>query len=341
MKEALDTMDLNMVMMAFASSGWGFRILFLTAMIVVFMALLLPLIFLIIKVDHTVAWGWPAVLAPVFCFISVAICCSCCIIVKPPPGEGSGVLKVLERSVPFFVTACWLSFVAVLSVWLEGSLSIPFSVVCIPLYVYEAVGLVNMLSSLTRKAYAAQQEEYKEGFLFHSYPEYVMHLMFIKVLRIIQLALIVAKIQSNGSISWWAVGVPAWIGAAYAVWRMILRCKRLRSDPEHQRAEPLRATDDDRDSNAGDSLQSICTQCICALPVFIFLVLLAARLESELPGSLALIFIPIFITVGCAFVIGCGSTMYVPASLCASLRCFTSYPADSSLPAIRVARHAA
>jgi hypothetical protein len=317
MKEALDTMDLNMVMMAFASSGWGFRVVFLIALIVVFMALLLPMIFLIIKVDGTVSWSWPAVLAPVFCFISIAICCSCCIIVKPPPGEGSGALKVLERSVPFFVTACWLSFVAVLSVWLEGSLAITFTVVCIPLYVYEFVGLVNMFSSLTQKAYAAQQEEYKDGFLFQSYPEYVFHLIFIKVLRIILLALLIAKVQSYDpssgvqSFSWWIVGVPIWIGSAYAVCRMILRCTRLRSDPDHQRAEPLRATDDDRDANGGDSPQSICGQCVCALPLFIFLLLLAAYLESQLTGSLALVFIPIFITFGCAFLVGCGSTMYV------------------------------
>ena len=315
MKEALDTMDLSTVLTAFAHSTWIFRVGFLSCFSILFMALLLPIIFIIVKVDNTVDWSWPAVLAPVFVFVSIAICCSCCIILKPPPGEGSETNKVLERSVPLFVTSCWLSFVATLSVWLQGSLAIKFTVVCIPLYVYEALGLVNMVTNLTKAAYDAQREEYKEGFLFQSYPEYVSHLVLIKALRIVQLALLITKIESYDpssqlpTISWWAVGVPIWFGTGYAGLRMVLRWSRVRSQPESHRAEPLRATDDDKDTDAGDSIQSICVQGLCALPLLIFLVLLAARLESELHGSLAAVFAPIFIAVGCVCFAGCVSTM--------------------------------
>jgi hypothetical protein len=315
MKEALDTMDLNTVLTAFAHSTWMFRVAFLSCFTVTFLALLLPIILIIAKVDNTVNWNWPAVLAPVFIFISVAMCCSCCIILKPPPGEDSGTYKLLERSVPLFVTSCWLSFIAVLSVWLQGSLDIKFSVVCIPLYIYEALGLVNMVTSLSRSSYEKLREEYKEGFLFQSYLEYVSHLIIVKILRIIQMALVIAKVQSydlsgtSSSVSWWAVGVPIWLGTGYATVRMAMRWSRLRSEPEVNRQEPLRATDDDKDTESGDSLQSICFQGLCALPIFIFLILLAARLELQLGGSLAAVFAPIFIAVGCVCCAGCISTM--------------------------------
>ena len=327
MKEALDTMDLNTVMNAFAHSTWIFRFSFLVFIFLIFMVLLLPIIFIIVKVDQTVNWNWPAVLAPIFVFIAIAMCCSCCIIIKPPPGEGSGTSKLMERSVPLCVTSCWLCFVAVLSVWLQGSLQIQFTVVCIPLYIYEALGLVNMVHSLTRSSFEAQREEYKEAFLFQSYPEYVSHLIIIKVLRIVQLALVIAKIQSNDptsalpAISWWAVGVPVWFGTGYALLRMILRYNRLRAESGNQRAEPLRATDDDKDADTGDSVQSIMLQSLCALPLLIFFILLAARLEWELSGSLAAVFAPIFITIGCVFIAGCASTMYSQLlSLCARIQ---------------------
>ena len=58
LKEAYDQMDPSMVVAAFAHSGWKFRACFLTIILVMFLVVLLPVIFLCLKVDHDVSWGW-------------------------------------------------------------------------------------------------------------------------------------------------------------------------------------------------------------------------------------------------------------------------------------------
>ena len=210
---------------------------------------------------------------------------------------------------------CWMAFVAVLSVWLGQTLSTSFIIVCIPLYAHEAMDLLSMLGSISKGTFQKLKDAEKEAFMFKSYPEYVLHLILIQALRISQLGLLVAKIHSNDSssnvpaISWWIVGIPVWVGAGYSLLRMGLRCMRVRRESQNPRAEPLRATDDDRDKDNKDSVQAICLSCCCGLPVLAFFILLAARLESQLGRSLAIVFIPIFAVIGCIFCVACVSTM--------------------------------
>eukprot|EP00292_Cryptomonas_paramecium_P018905 CAMPEP_0113662576 /NCGR_PEP_ID=MMETSP0038_2-20120614/655_1 /TAXON_ID=2898 /ORGANISM="Cryptomonas paramecium" /LENGTH=113 /DNA_ID=CAMNT_0000577491 /DNA_START=790 /DNA_END=1127 /DNA_ORIENTATION=- /assembly_acc=CAM_ASM_000170 len=77
---------------------------------------------------------------------------------------------------------------------------------------------------------------------------------------------------------------------------------------ERERGPARAATDDDRDAEKRDSVFGLLTLAMCAVPPLLVVLLLVARLEGQLEGSLAFVLIPLFIVVVCTC---CGACLIV------------------------------
>lgn len=300
LQEAYAQMDPSMVLAAFAQSGWRLRACLISVLMCFSTLLLLPVIFICLKVDGTVDWSWPATFIPIFVALGLGVCASCGVCVQPPPPtqNRSRPWAWFERSHPLLDTICWLIFLSLLSVSLQDSPPIPFSAVCAPAFIAEALGVIALIYAGSLASFNAKQQELKAGFPYRSYPEYVADLVIGKVLRIAQWALLVAQVQAAPAhrASWWAVLAPVWIALAYYAARLVLRAARATGDARRRRPDsaPLNATHDDSAEEAGDSLPAVAlAACCCGVPATVSAALLAAYLDGPGQWSLGVVFAPL------------------------------------------------
>lgn len=161
-KEAMENMDPTILLEAFVESGLGTRVAMVCAILCCCGILMMFPIFLILKVDAAIAWGWPAVFAPLFACSGVSVLCAFFAAVQaeqPSSGDGDGdsgrLRSVLDRVLVVASPALVLTFLAVLSVYLDKG-GIAFGVVCIPAFLMEALGLVRMPTELSAEYFRAQ-----------------------------------------------------------------------------------------------------------------------------------------------------------------------------------------
>ena len=263
-----------MVLTAFAQSGWRLRAALISLLTCLSGLLLLPIIFICLKVDGTVDWTWPATLSPIFVVLGFGLCGSCAVCAQPPPPtQARGPFwACFERSHALLDTACWLVFLSLLSVSLQSDPPLPFPAVCAPALVAEALGALALLRGASRATFHARQQEMKAGFPYRSYPEFVADLVLAKAARLAQWALLIAQLQTPPPtrMSWSTVLLPVWAALAYAVSRLALRAARAVADPHRRRhdAAPLNATHDDAAEEAADSLPAVAFAGCCQCAVF-------------------------------------------------------------------------
>ena len=160
LKEAMDNMDPSIVLEAFVASGTIARVAMLCTTTVFCGVLMIFPIFLILKVDNAISWGWPAVFAPILMCSGVWTCCACFAVMQgdPPSEDGSSSSKrkmVYDRFMAVAGPALILCYLAVLSVYLnkDSSVSTDFIVVCIPAFLNEALGIFRMPRELSPSHY--------------------------------------------------------------------------------------------------------------------------------------------------------------------------------------------
>ena len=158
LKEAMDNMDPSIVLEAFVHSGWEARAAMLCTLVCCSSIFLIFPILLVIKVDTSVAWKWPCVFVPLFICSSIYLCFACLAAVQgEPPGDGSAGSRrfnsMSNRLAVVVSPLLMLIYIALLSVYLENSEGKNFVMVCIPAFLYEAVGLLQLPRELSPTGY--------------------------------------------------------------------------------------------------------------------------------------------------------------------------------------------
>ena len=158
-KEAMENMDPSVLLGAFVESGWGPRIAMVCTIICCCGILMIFPIFLILKVDHSITWAWPAVFAPLFVCNGTALLCACFAAVKgerASPDEALAQMSAWERVLVVAGPALWLIFWIIVAVYLDDPGGMSFAAACIPAFLNEALGLVRMPVELSAANYRAQ-----------------------------------------------------------------------------------------------------------------------------------------------------------------------------------------
>lgn len=220
------------------------------------------------QVDEIVTWSWPVVFAPVLVFSSLITCCACYACVQAPPSdpaeqEHSKISELWERFRHLLTALCVLSFLGVLSVWLNGDLpGVSLGAVFVPIFLYEFLALLDLPKECSQKTFDGIKEQLGAAFPYNSRAEYSVNVLVQQVLRIAQWILLVLKndVESmrGSSFSWWAVFAPCWAGIFWFKARAMLRVMRARGegkkgndadDPPLPDGEERykRETDDDED----------------------------------------------------------------------------------------------
>lgn len=316
LKEAYENMDPESALAAFLATSKTARIVLL---VFLFGMLALPMlfpIFLSLRVDGTVSWSWAAVFTPLFVLLGCGTCCFCCALVQPDPPahhmpEGAKPPGLKLKLLSFLLVASLLSFVAVLSCYLDGKLDVSFATVCIPAFIFEALSALGKLDMSTPAKYQKAKGEKADptGVLFPSYAEFILHQLFIIVLRVTQWILLIIKVDTDSAkdMSWWAVLLPAWLLGAYLLIRLGLRASRLKPSDDllgENSGNQMGATDEDFNKPFEDSRDQIWKTLFGYVPATVMCLLLAAHL-SGMKGSLAIVFSPIFAITGCIFCAFC------------------------------------
>jgi hypothetical protein len=282
LKEAMDNMDPLILLEAFAHSGLAARFAMLCSVLCCCGILMLFPTFLILKVDASVDWAWPAVFAPLFmCSATSVICGFCAAAQRQEDGSRPGLGTVIPA---LAVPSLSLVFVSLLAVHLQDH-TVAFAVACIPAFLIEAIGALRVPVELSRDNFSKLAEELKSrpaAFPFHSYTEFVLHHVILRVLRILQWVLLCVQVSltPTSKMSWFQVFLPGWLAAVYGLWRSALRVHRMRSTVEKRVQRPLSATDEDAEEEEQDSCGSVVVSGCLGLPWLIALILLAARLNG-------------------------------------------------------------
>lgn len=119
LKEAMDNMDPSIVLEAFVQSGWITRCVLLCTVSCCCGFLMIIPIFLILKVDASISWGWPAVFSPLFIFSGISVCVACAAAIQPEhPREAARANAcglMYARTMTFLSPLLTLIYLAVLS----------------------------------------------------------------------------------------------------------------------------------------------------------------------------------------------------------------------------------
>lgn len=158
-KEAMENMDPSVLLGAFVESGFGTRMAIACSIICCCGILMVFPIFLILKVDGSITWAWPAVFAPLFVCSGTGLLCACFAAVKgeerASPDEEPRPMSAWERGLVVAGPALWLIFFVVVAVYLDEPGGMPFAAVCIPAFLNEALGLLRLPLELSTASYRA------------------------------------------------------------------------------------------------------------------------------------------------------------------------------------------
>ena len=310
LKEALDSMDPSVLVQAFVHSGSGARVFMLCIVLICCGILMIFPIFLVLKVDASVVWGWPVVFAPLFLFGSASVLCSCCSALQPGVAGGEGEestsrsLSLGDRVSAVAGPTLSLVFLSLLAVYLQDR-SISFAVVCLPVFLNEGVAVMRLPSELSRAQYQVLTERLRTNavaFPFQSYAEFVTHHAIVQMMRVFQWTLLCLQVtlDEKDKMSWWGVLLPVWLMVAYGALRLGMRVCRMQAGGEERVSRPLSATDEDEEPVEKDSVAKVLISGCCVLPWVIALMLLAARLDGGAlqEQSLAVVLSPVLVECG-------------------------------------------
>jgi len=154
-------MDPSILLEAFVHSGWGARGAMLFTVVFCCGILMIFPILLVLKVDNSILWGWPAVFAPLFVCSGISVCCGCLAAMQAePPSEVTTththkIKSIYDRITTVAGPALILVFLAVLAVYLnkDEGVTKSFVVVCIPAFLNEAIAVLRMPRELSPSNY--------------------------------------------------------------------------------------------------------------------------------------------------------------------------------------------
>ena len=162
LKEAVDNMDPQIFIEAFLHSGLGARLVMVSTVVCCCIVLLIFPILLIVKVDNAPPWSWPAVFVPLFVWGGCISMCCCGFATKGDPSGSNeaGRITTMQRISAALSPLLIVVFLALLADMLEKGHNNNFVAVCIPAFLYEALGLLNTVQNLSPAAYQARQGVY-------------------------------------------------------------------------------------------------------------------------------------------------------------------------------------
>ncbi|KAJ3190462.1 hypothetical protein HDU85_000760 [Gaertneriomyces sp. JEL0708] len=284
--------------------------------------------FLAARIDHKVSWSWPVTFIPLFIMDAILLCflSDSGADNTDPDAEPSEFtedrsvgqaerqrqarLKKLKQKNSkigrCLAWICFLVFQIFVALRLQESIRWNWGLVFIPWFILEALFLAsatsNAISTINEGKPEADLEADIESQVKRPLGTFEKILVFYgayyqQVLRIIQAALIVAKVNGSLGASWGVIFLPTWLYAVFRYCSITLSCIMLkRSVPEEVRPKVI-------------AFGCIMPAMLSLIPLF-FLYLGVGLLVKRLDGnnvspSAAVILIPVFILFGLIFCCAC------------------------------------
>jgi len=163
-----------------------------------------------------------------------------------------------------------------------------WSLAFIPLYIFTIIYIVKKMFSSSQTRYRAIEQK-EQVFFGLGYIGFLIRNFMLPVLLIIFLILLVVKLDSASTWSWWINSIPLFIGIA---WKLIVRTA--------DDIKSLKNTDDaeERSKKKMVLFSITCLFAIALAFVLTFMILSVVRLDGA-NFKVAIVFIPVFIILGC------------------------------------------
>jgi len=141
----------------------------------------------------------------------------------------------------------------------------------------------------TRKRYHQVVEEYDEAHFGLGYIGFLLRRFFVTILLVIFLILLVVKLDKAGSFSWWVNSIPLYVAI---LWKLVTKI----ADDNNS----IKNTEDDEERASKSMVMRAMTVCliIAFALLLVFIILSVVRLDGA-SFSVAIVFIPVFLVMGC------------------------------------------
>lgn len=235
-------------------------------------------IFIVLKLDGAVNWNWGVVFIPLWITNVAPFVFFCINSLKSD--------KKLKALLSFVQYLCLLVFQILLAVELQ---SFPFrwSLAFIPIYFFMIIYLIKKVSKSMTTHYREQEDE--QVLFGLGYGGYLIRNFFLPIMLVLFLILLLVKLEGASSYSWWIISIPLFVTMG---WKLVVRIA--------DNIKSVKLTDDVEEKPKKIMVLCIMTALMVLAMAFLltFIILAVIRLDGA-PYKVAIVFIPIFIILGC------------------------------------------
>eukprot|EP00698_Gefionella_okellyi_P018053 TRINITY_DN5381_c0_g1_i2.p1 TRINITY_DN5381_c0_g1~~TRINITY_DN5381_c0_g1_i2.p1 ORF type:complete len:379 (+),score=99.35 TRINITY_DN5381_c0_g1_i2:280-1416(+) len=278
---------------------------------------LIPIL-IIVRADFIVTWSWAATFVPVWILFAVilVVCILLGLARGPAPSDDSAEDR-MERGAThsdelpkqrgalfpaqlFVATLLWLAFLILVVIRLDNVASVSavsMAAVFAPLLCWLFVGLLLTVRSLRRSEFQLNKQANCD-----SYGLYVLRSVFGWLCRTIAIVLTILQVDQHIRVSWFAVLTPLIVYFTVTMVTGILSCCCCRPAPQAQPTD-----NEDEETMARQHVQPVlaCGKGLLSMLCLIFICLLAAKLDSPMQLSFAVVCVPVFILLAVFALVGC------------------------------------
>ncbi len=251
-------------------------------------------IFIQLRVDSVVNWGWGVVFIPAWILYVVPL-----IFFIIQTCTGSSKLKAIGSLIQYL---CILTFNILLAIQLDTE-KFFWSTIFIPIYIWILLSIISRLTSAPPSKYKEKAERQYIGVLFGlGYIGYLIRRLTLPTLEIVFMILISIKLDHTKSAwSWWIVSIPVWL---FLAWKLLLR---ILDDQYLLRFSPLSQTmDAEEKKKRGSIARSFLIVHVILYVLFIpLLVLVLLKLDQSRDFFLAVAFVPLWVVLILLLCISC------------------------------------
>eukprot|EP01118_Nematostelium_gracile_P001559 TRINITY_DN11622_c0_g1_i1.p1 TRINITY_DN11622_c0_g1~~TRINITY_DN11622_c0_g1_i1.p1 ORF type:complete len:445 (+),score=108.11 TRINITY_DN11622_c0_g1_i1:179-1513(+) len=257
--------------------------------LLVCVATLVP-IFIVLKLDGVVNWNWGTVFIPLWIVNFIPALYT---MIFPCIVASEKKIQSLATMIQFL---CLLAFQIILAIQLQkGKDHFKWSLAFIPLYIFALVFILRRVVSSSISRYHKDQEEKAEAYFGIGYLGFLIRKFFVSALLVLFLVLLVVKLDHEMSFSWWVPSIPLYIAM---FWRLVTKIA------DDQKMMNVMEDGEDKSSRRTVMCGMTCCLVIGLSFILVFVILCVVRLNGA-GYKVAIVFIPLFIILGCLLLCCC------------------------------------